>query len=103
MELKSIEEFLNEKEEFLNEKKASNQEILDSLLLLKGHDKEALRVAIMNRQKTNTDGRFQAEYFYGKEKALSVKDSKRIINFMMTMNNWTTEEDILKAIFEKQK
>ena len=85
-------------ESIINEKKADDAEIVDALGKLKGVEPEALRVAIMNRQKTNTDGKFQAEYFYGKEKALSKKDSERIVKFMMSMKNWTTEEDVLRVL-----
>lgn len=87
----------------INEAHATQDEIISALKELKGVEPEALRVALMNRARTNKDGRWQAEYFYGSKKAESKADQQRIVNFMMTMDNWCTEEEVLEAILKFQK
>ena len=87
----------------INEAHAKQDEIISALKELKGVEPEALRVALMNRARTNKDGRWQAEYFYGSKKAESKADQQRIVNFMMTMDNWCTEEEVLEAILKFQK
>ena len=84
----------------VNEKKANDEEIEDALSKLKGHDKEILRIALMDRARADKDEFFYQEYFYGKEKDRSKRQNKTMLSFMKSLDNWTTEEDVLRVILK---
>jgi hypothetical protein len=91
------------KESVVNEAKAKREDVIAELKKLNDEDPmgiEKLRVALMNRERTNTDGQWQAEYFYGSKKKLAEADMKTITDFMSRLKGWITEEDLLKILLD---
>ena len=55
-------------------------------------NREEFRIALMDRARTDYDGRWQAEYFYGIHKDLAKKESKIVVNGLIEL------EKILKKM-----
>lgn len=60
-------------------------------------DGEALRVAVLNRERTNWDTSWQADYFYGEHKAMSKKQSELVVKAMIDLENILIEKGVKKS------
>lgn len=90
-------------DESINEAVASVEDIKDVLGTMK--NTEILRVAVMNRERTNHDTNWQRDYFYGDGKELSKGDSKKVVQGMIDIEKAlkkgnggrVTSENLFKA------
>ncbi len=57
-------------------------------------DTEPLRVAVMNRERTNHDSRWQADYFYGDKKEMSKKQGDLVVNAYIELEKILKDMDI---------
>jgi hypothetical protein len=91
------------KESIVNEAKAKREDVIAELKKLNDEDPmglEKLRVALMNIIRTNTDGQWQAEYFYGSKQKLAEADSKIVTGFMGRLKGWITSEELLEILMD---
>ena len=83
---------------------ATPEELEPALLKLK--DSEAFRVAVMNRERTNYDSRWQADYFYGDKKDMSKAQAKLVVKGMMdlekTLGKKISTENLIKVYLGKE-
>ena len=83
---------------------ATPEEIGKAIKKLKNN--EPFRVAVLNRERTNHDSGWQADYFYGDKKDMSKEQSKLVVQGMIDLEKMigkrVSTENLVKFYLDNQ-
>jgi hypothetical protein len=74
--------------------------LLDFLADMDILEKESFKISIMNRERTNHDSSFQAEYFYGSSKYISKEQAFIVSNTLISVDNFLILNNISKKDYD---